>query len=328
MQDTLKAILLTGAGFSHDFGGYLANDLWAVIFNHPSVQRVPLLRLAMQDEAVKFNFELVYDKVVHGSDFADANKQAMIEAVNAAYAEMDRIIQGFGETPATPSLHEVRRFIQRFAGTQTNPGFFFTLNQDLFVERRLSPEILIHLPHLRKRERFTDRFRSASIDEIRMRLPSTVDEAKISPDGPAPLFYVKLHGSFEWISSGGEFRPVIGTQKTAIIREEPILVSYSQLFAQALRGARKLVIIGYRFADPHINGAIAGACRYHGLEIYIVTTDTPDDFVSGLEKSDEWRNLREHWAGFYRCPVRELFSLRNEAGRQARANLERAVFAE
>lgn len=32
-----KNILFTGAGFTHDFGGILAQEMWSIIFNHPKM---------------------------------------------------------------------------------------------------------------------------------------------------------------------------------------------------------------------------------------------------------------------------------------------------
>ena len=37
-------IILTGAGFTANFGGFLARDMWEKIFNHPSLQAHDSLR--------------------------------------------------------------------------------------------------------------------------------------------------------------------------------------------------------------------------------------------------------------------------------------------
>ena len=39
-----ELILLTGAGFTKNFGGFLANEMWSKIHNHPMVQSKPKLK--------------------------------------------------------------------------------------------------------------------------------------------------------------------------------------------------------------------------------------------------------------------------------------------
>ena len=34
----MNAVLLTGAGFTKTFGGYLASEMWATILNQPEIQ--------------------------------------------------------------------------------------------------------------------------------------------------------------------------------------------------------------------------------------------------------------------------------------------------
>ena len=83
-------ILLTGAGFTHNFGGYLARDMWAQIFNHEAVQRCDSVRRAMRKN---FNFETVYDEILYGS-FNPDEKKAIIEGLKSAFADLDEIVRG------------------------------------------------------------------------------------------------------------------------------------------------------------------------------------------------------------------------------------------
>lgn len=125
---TQEAILLTGAGFTHNFGGYLAKDMWAEIFNHKAVQRHPRLQEAMRTGEVAFDFEGVYDKVLNGN-FSREEKDSIVEAVISAYDDLDEVIRGFRQTPHSISLNSVAKFIEQFAGTPENPGYMFTLNK-------------------------------------------------------------------------------------------------------------------------------------------------------------------------------------------------------
>ena len=53
-------MLLTGAGFTKNFGGFLANEMWAYIFNNPLIQSSVILREKLVDDQ---DFESVYSPV-------------------------------------------------------------------------------------------------------------------------------------------------------------------------------------------------------------------------------------------------------------------------
>ena len=103
---TPEAMLLTGAGFTHNFGGYLANDMWAEIFNHKAVQRHRCLREEMYSPVDLFDFEDVYDRVLHGT-FSNEEKDSMVEAVVSVYGDLDKIIREFWQTSYSISLLKV-----------------------------------------------------------------------------------------------------------------------------------------------------------------------------------------------------------------------------
>lgn len=318
-------ILLTGAGFTHNFGGYLAKDMWAEIFNHEAVQKYPRLQETMRTGEVAFNFEGVYDKVLYGK-FSGDEKTAISEAVISAFQNLDDIVRGFRESVNRISLNSLARFIERFAGTLRNPGYFFTLNQDLFVERRLPFEKILVLPGLKRGDRFNTRFNDLPIESIRIRLPESLSDANES----GHLLYVKLHGSMEWLGHDRSFRPVIGTQKTRLIEREPLLKWYGGLFREALTGQsnRKLVVIGYGFRDDHINDMIAEACKTHGLKVYVVGPENPEVFHHGLHGKGLWQQIWKGWAGYYRWTLLDLFTPSDVAGpgKIALRNLVQAVF--
>ena len=47
-----KHVLLTGAGFTKNFGTPLASEMWAEIFNHKKIQAHPKIKKLMLDEKV------------------------------------------------------------------------------------------------------------------------------------------------------------------------------------------------------------------------------------------------------------------------------------
>lgn len=314
-------VLLTGAGFTYNFGGFLAEDMWTEIFNHPEVQGDPSLRAEMQTTEFDFDFEGVYERVVldPNRQFGSEMKTAYCNAVSSAYEDLDQIIRKFQADPKPLLLDRLLEFLERFAAARSNPGYFFTLNQDLFVERCMHFRKILGLPGLEKRERFNICFNS-SIDEIRIRLPNEDKVRRLKEQHTAEkvdLFYVKLHGSTEWAGSDGSFGPVIGKNKTTIIDREPLLKWYHELFSQVLAvpGNRKLVVIGYGFRDPHINSTIADACKHHGLRVYVVDPARLEDFRSRLWGNGQWQSIwTKGLAGYYRWTLRDLFSEGGQTG--------------
>ena len=95
--------------------------------------------------------------------------------------------------------------------------------------------------------------------------------------------YVKLHGSYGWLSQDGTDAMVIGHGKKGRIEKEPLLSWYLSLFKEVLHaGDRKLVVIGYGFGDDHINEIITGAIKEKGLQLYIICPMEPEQFRNQL----------------------------------------------
>ena len=58
----MNAVLLTGAGFTKSFGGYLASEMWAAILNQPEIQNSPALLKRMR-ELETLDYELLYEEI-------------------------------------------------------------------------------------------------------------------------------------------------------------------------------------------------------------------------------------------------------------------------
>lgn len=56
---------MTGAGYTKNFGGLLADQMWAKIFNHEEVQDKPALKDLLFDT---FDYESVYHEVCNDDD--------------------------------------------------------------------------------------------------------------------------------------------------------------------------------------------------------------------------------------------------------------------
>ena len=261
-----KVALLTGAGFSKSFGGYLGSEMWASILNQREIAENPKLQETLLEE---LNYESVYDTIVYSHEFNPRQKRAFLQATIKAYKELHAIIFKEDNTPKASAA--CKQFISRFAGKEREKAFFFTLNQDLFIEQFYSLGFsYIAIPGLHHHsDWFNLRIQIPLSDELRVSLPGEkgVEKSKQTfwDKSSGGFVYVKLHGSYGWWGEHHGKVMVIGNTKTEMIRSEPILNWYSQLFHEVLNQQnQKLVVIGYGFRDPHINEEIANAIRKKG----------------------------------------------------------------
>src|ERR1051325_7902101 len=86
----MNAVLLTGAGFTKTFGGYLASEMWAAIFNQPEVQRSLTLLRGMRDED-NLDYESFYAKIQRSGSPSD--QQDLGAAIRNAFLEMEDSIR-------------------------------------------------------------------------------------------------------------------------------------------------------------------------------------------------------------------------------------------
>lgn len=301
-------ILLTGAGFTKNFGALLSSEMWAEIFNHEKIQAQPKIKELMLDD---FDYESIYYSIIEGS-FSDDERKAIKDAVKFAYEYIDAILREYIRNHPHPNeLQNVTDFIYRF-GKTNNKSFIFTLNQDLFFERLYHNYAYAELsiPGIdNNSEWFRTTFsRPLTISDY-YRLPK---EEKLNHNMDILLkgnyFLIKLHGSYNWTSFDGSDIMVIGRGKTEQIQKEPLLKYYFEIFKKVLsQGQRRLLIVGYGFGDNHINCIISNAVRVHGLKIYIISPVSPEEFKKKLfEKSiiNIWQGI----SGYFQYSLKEIFS--------------------
>lgn len=219
-----RAALLTGAGFSRPFGGYLASEMWAIIFNQlgsPGSQR---LRALLRGEP---NYERAYDLVMSGDEYSPGEKFAFTDALAEAYGELDQSICAHIENNR-PQIRCFQYFIEKFAGEGKERGFVFTLNQDVLLERFGSHgNGLCQIPALGHPDWFSLRLTHQPFPETDISSPPQLDAFRQKfwekGTGLGNLLYVKLHGSFGWKSSQNSNAMVIGYDKVGSIAREPLL---------------------------------------------------------------------------------------------------------
>lgn len=306
MVQSKGKVLLTGAGFTHNFGGFLAEDMWAEIFNHKAVQAQPNVRsLLLQD----LDFESAYSEVIYGNKFTEEEKKAMKMALFSAYSRLDEVLREYYFTPDAPypvNIYKVRDFLERFKGGSGWKGAIFTLNQDLFLERHYNGMLL---PGIRNGPEWV--LRSGNhVQPLNENgdfciLPSMINDNDVIT---STFSYIKLHGSQNWLSSDGSRAMVLGMGKNEQVQRESLLAKYFEIFKEMLSlGGVRLLIVGYGFRDEHVNEIIKEAIEKHGLKIYIVSPEPPDEFHRSLrhhkDNSIFWNGL----GGYFRCTLLQMF---------------------
>jgi hypothetical protein len=132
-----KRTLLTGAGWTRNWGGQLASEVWQSILGHARVARNAALRKLLLNEPA---FEAAIG-ITKAPPFTDSDRQDLQQAVLDTFIAMDRQIA----QPTGPwiNIYKIQELLFRFWGQRNegnSSGYLFTLNQDLFYERHLYNE--------------------------------------------------------------------------------------------------------------------------------------------------------------------------------------------
>jgi hypothetical protein len=302
--DIREPVLLTGAGFTANFGGFLASGMWSRIFNHREIHRYPsLVHVLKQD----FHVESVYHQVMYGNQYMLEEQNAMQTAVHDAYQQLDASTRHcWGPGASCPVSHRgIGNLLEGFASEGTERGFVFTLNQDFFVERwHLGTHKLLRTPGMEIRHRSPcneahdiPTYTVPSIRDIEAKHDAYEEERSANW-----LYYVKLHGSMNWRTSDGREVMVIGGEKPIQIGREPLLDWYFEIFKQVFSSPqRRLLVIGYGFGDEHINEVIAHAITEHGLHLYVLCPTPPNTLKDELLRKSPlygktlWDGLSRYW---------------------------------
>jgi hypothetical protein len=87
-----KTILLTGAGFTANFGGILAKEMWSKILNNQRLDQLPEIKKILMGN---FDFESVYSEIINGEKFSDDEKTAFQKIISESYGAMDETLKQF-----------------------------------------------------------------------------------------------------------------------------------------------------------------------------------------------------------------------------------------
>jgi hypothetical protein len=267
-------ILLTGAGFSHNWGGYLAKEAFDYLLG-VTEQDEDLRSLLWADQALGFETTLARLQKQYVENYTpqvEQDLQNMTTAVRRMFGDM---WLAFGQSKFDEPFEDKRLGVIRFL---TRFDAIFTLNQDTLLEEH-------YLPVVAAEDFAKNTYQGPrNIGAHRPGLVQAMDTLTFGPMASRIRLYkagddfsavhhlqpyFKLHGSID-IQSERNLTLVLGGDKEAEIDKHPILRAYHDQFLWRLNMPNaRLMVIGYSFADQHINKIIFEAAE-KGLKIFIV----------------------------------------------------------
>ena len=282
--DFSRRTVLTGAGWTRNWGGRLAKELWQDLIGHVEVQQNErLFKLLLEEQSYEAALERVRNE-----PYGHQDRSGLQRALTDAFISMDRELAQYGHHTRINS-YLVQELLFRcwgLHGQRINAGYLFTLNQDLWPERYLYSSVTYGAP----RPSLPGLKVGANVPLFMTTLGPYRDELIMQPVAePAAhgsligsFNVIKLHGAFNWQSSGQDSVMIVGAGKDAQIGNSALLSWYFEIFKRVLSaGDVRLLIVGYSFADEHVNAAIATAVERHDLKVFI--WDTNDDLVRSLK---------------------------------------------
>jgi hypothetical protein len=269
----MKHYLLIGAGFSRNWGGWLASEAFEFLIGDPAVSGDDELARLLWKYQSEGAFEAALDDLQRDSSPLARERRVKLEA--AIRRMFDLMNGGFSlkelefRRSELPYDRPVQQILLKFDG-------IFSLNQDSLLELhyRGNADGLVDRNDPRtERSWHLPGMKLAPVAEERRVFPSATgiwipSGEHILVEGTQPIF--KLHGSANWRSDDGSDIMILGGGKSRAIERYPVLRWYSELFTVALNCSdARLMLIGYGFRDDHINSALMGAME-SGLKIYII----------------------------------------------------------
>jgi hypothetical protein len=237
MNSIPKHVLLLGAGFSRNWGGWLATEAFEYLLGRPEIDE-PLRQLLWKHrrgEGFEGALGEVQEQYLRTADPISREQVRQLEAaIGQMFADMNR---GFANREfefQTDAAYLVRTFLVLFDA-------IFTLNQDLLLERHYLNDNVMLGNHPKGRWngwQIVGMQRHHAKDagfivpgEVNLGIwvpaPKVVIEPRYQP-------YIKLHGSSNWRDATDARIWVMGTNKRATLSHFAFLNQLHDLFRQSL----------------------------------------------------------------------------------------------
>lgn len=287
----LAMVTLLGAGFSKNYGLPLASDIGHRAASFLASEGEEGYAKQILSGA---NYEVLVGKL--RDEDADGYRKVRRAALRALESMDTELCCELGiHRPEKQFKYEdCRALLKQLALL----GPIFTTNQDLLIERTYTDGNArpMHLSRPGVREIDGSRVLSSSGCDSPLGDPSP----SFQPDAVTKLSvaesgaYVKLHGSLDW-SQGNGSNMIIGLGKEWQLADNGILGEYLALFKRTVAQASRLLIIGYSFADAHLNSVISQAVNSTGLKLFIWDPCS----IAGLKErlNDGSKSMVDCWSG-------------------------------
>lgn len=258
-------ILLLGAGFTRNWGGWLAAEVFEYLLGCPQINP-PLRELLLRHKRTG-GFEGALAELQTNRGPAESLSR-LEEAISQMFAEMDA---AFGDTPfefQNDREYLVATFLTKFDA-------IFTLNQDLLLERYyLNDNVGLlsdgrwdgwGIPGLVRQGAHEHPLHNPNLG---LWVPTDRNGFVVHTRSQP---YFKLHGSSNWYVAADRQIMVIGGNKRALIDQHPILSYNFDQFQQYLHEPdTRLMVIGYGFSDDYVNATIMFAAQATNITMFVV----------------------------------------------------------
>jgi hypothetical protein len=268
----MKKYLLLGAGFSRNWHGLLASEVFDHLLGEPEVMADPYLRpLVFKHRTSGFEQALSEVQADYRRDAAQYGKA--LTGIQTAIARIfDRMNRSYKQNPKGIEFQNFKHLMLRTFLVAFDA--IFTLNQDVLLELHY----LQHVP-LAGEPRRWDGPQIPGMTGVRSEgqpigqhwaagtlVPSNTYEFHSCLQ---PL--IKLHGSSNWREAGGGPLMILGAEKPRAIGSSNILARYFEYFSNCLCGEpSKVCVIGYGFRDTHINDVLLDAVNKQGMKFFLI----------------------------------------------------------
>lgn len=268
----MKKYLLLGAGFSRNWHGLLASEVFDHLIGAPEVVADPYLRgVLFKHRGDGFEQALVEVQMDYRRDATQYRKS--LEGIQAAIARIfDRMNRSYEQSPMGIEFQNDKRILLRTFLVEFDA--IFTLNQDVLLELHYLQHVLLASDSRRWDGPQMPGMTRVRSDEQTLGqhwaagtlVPSSTYEfhSRLQP-------LIKLHGSSNWRESSGGPLMIIGGEKLRAIGSSSILARYFEYFSNSLCGEpSKLCVIGYGFRDGHINNVLLEAVTRQGMKFFLI----------------------------------------------------------
>lgn len=272
----MSHILLTGAGFTRNWGGWLAKELEGDLLARLANDR-ELRKLVQESANYEEALEIARSPGLSGRSLGPEAVKRLEQAIVESFWAMNTALGHKDDMRLSDYIRpDIHKFLSGFDA-------IFTLNQDLLLELHYDPSQDTqsrwqgtYFPGIEPQ--MMPKLSAAEVINLRRQVGT------IGPRIPnlQPIF--KLHGSIDWSDGTGALF-VVGGGKEHYIEGKPLLKAYFTEFRNRLSAPNaRLMIIGYGFADDHVNKLITDVSQAtRTLSIYYVHPEGRDAVHQGKQ---------------------------------------------